>query len=118
MDEGPGIFTALWRFFTFYRWRKSAAISRAADAQFTGSARGIADAFDIQQHGMVREFNDARDAISEAEAVIEDKRQRLDALNAEEEELITKRDGALARAEEAQKKESGRGAGRERGEVW
>ena len=101
-EESPGILTAVWRLFTFWKLRKALGIARAADRQFTGSARGIADAFDIQQDNMVHQFQELRDAIAEVEAVSEDKRAHLEKLNAEEETRITQRDGALALAEKAQ----------------
>ena len=101
-EENIGFFGALWRFFTFYRMRKALGIARAADRQFTGSARGIADAFDLQQDTMVKQYQELRNAIAEVEAVLEDKRQRFEKFNDEEEDLIVKRDGALTRAEQAQ----------------
>lgn len=101
-DGDVGILKAIWRFFTFYNLRKGRRILDAAHRQFTGSAEGIADAYDIQQDRMIRQFNELRDAISQVEGVLEDKKDRLNNLNEEEQEVIIRRDGATAKAEEAQ----------------
>ena len=102
MAEETGFFAALWRFFTFYKLRKTLGITRAADEMFTGSAEGIRDAFDIQKDRMVKQFNELRSAIASVESVLEQKRQRLEALNSEEQDLIGKREGALTVAEQAE----------------
>jgi hypothetical protein len=101
-EEKIGIFRAIMRYFRFWNWKKARGIIKAADEQFTGSVDGISAAFDIQKDKMVSQFQGLRDAISEVEAILEDKRARLEALNIEEEELLGKREGALARADEAQ----------------
>jgi chromosome segregation ATPase len=101
-EEKIGIFRAILRYFRFWNWKKARGIIKAADEQFTGSVDGISAAFDIQKDKMVSQFQGLRDAIAEVEAIMEDKRARLEALNIEEEELLEKREGALARAEEAQ----------------
>lgn len=102
-DEGNvGFFAALWRLFTFYKLRKALSIGRAANRQFTSSVPGIVDAYELEKRKYVRQFNEMRDAVSEVEAIMEDKRQRLDELNKEEEKRIRERDGALALAEKAQ----------------
>jgi hypothetical protein len=101
-EEKIGIFRAILRYLRFWNWKKARGIIKAADEQFTGSVDGISAAFDIQKDKMVSQFQGLRDAIAEVEAILEDKRARLEALNIEEEELLGKREGALARAEEAQ----------------
>ena len=100
-EEKIGIFRAILRYFRFWNWKKARGIIKAADEQFTGSVDGISAAFDIQKDKMVSQYQGLRDAISEVEAVLEDKRQRLEDLNEEEEELLGKREGALAMAEKA-----------------
>ncbi len=100
-DEKIGIFRAILRYFRFWNWKKARGIIKAADEQFTGSVDGISAAFDIHRDTMVTQFNGLRDAIAEVEAVLEDKRSRLEALNEEEEDLLKKREGALAMAEKA-----------------
>ncbi|UCH95818.1 MAG: hypothetical protein JSV88_02950 [Candidatus Aminicenantes bacterium] len=100
-EEKIGIFRAILRYFRFWNWKKARGIIKAADEQFTGSVDGISAAFDIQKDTMISQFQGLRDAIAEVESVLEDKRARLEALNIEEEELLGKREGALARAEEA-----------------
>ncbi len=101
-EEKIGIFRAILRYFRFWNWKKARGIIKAADEQFTGSVDGISAAFDIHKDKMVTQFQGLRDAISEVEAIMEDKRARLEALNIEEEDLLEKREGALARAEDAQ----------------
>jgi phage shock protein A len=100
-DEKLGILRAMLRYFRFWNWKKARGIIKAADEQFAGSVDGISAAFDIQKDKMVAQYQGLRDAISEVEAVLEDKRARLEALNQEEEELLGRREGALAKAEEA-----------------
>jgi phage shock protein A len=101
MPEQVGFWTGLKRFLTFYWLRKGLGLARKADEQFTSSAEGIADAYDIQIDKMVSDYQTMRDAISQVEVVIEQKRQRLESLNQEESESIKKRDGALTFAEQA-----------------
>jgi chromosome segregation ATPase len=101
-EEKIGIFRAFLRYLRFWNWKKARGIIKAADEQFTGSVDGISAAFDIQKDKMVTQFHGLRDAIAEVENVLEDKRSRLEALNKEEENLLRKREGALARAEDAQ----------------
>jgi uncharacterized membrane protein YccC len=100
-EEKIGIFRAILRYFRFWNWKKARGIIKAADEQFTGSVDGISAAFDIQRDKMVKQYHGLRDAIAEVEAVLEDKRARLEELNREEEDLLTRREGALAMAEKA-----------------
>ncbi len=100
-DEKIGIFRAIFRYFRFWNWKQARGIIKAADEQFTGSVDGISAAFDIQKDKMVKQYQGLRNAIADVEAILEDKRQRLDALNKEEEDLLGKREGALAMAEKA-----------------
>ncbi|CAM2064729.1 hypothetical protein SCOR_05110 [Sulfidibacter corallicola] len=100
--EQVGIFRAIFRYFRYWNWKKARGIIDAADKQFTGSVDGIGAAFDMHQDKVVRQYQELRDAISEVEAVLEDKRHRLEQLNHEEEDLLQKRDGALNLAERAQ----------------
>lgn len=103
-DENIGFFSALWRYITFYKLRKSMGLVRAADRQFTGSAEGIRDAFDLHQNKLVKTYQELRDAISQVEVTIEADRQRLADLNEREKKLLEMRDGALAMFEDAQAK--------------
>jgi hypothetical protein len=104
-EESIGIVRAIFRFFRFWNWRKARGIIDAADHQFTGSVDGISAAFDIHQDQLISQFRGLRDAIAEVEAVLEDKRQRLTKLNEEESDLLRKREGALALAEQAEGKD-------------
>lgn len=101
-EENIGFFKSLWRLITFWKLRKAMGLVRTADEQFTGSVEGISDAFDLHQEKIVKQYRELRDAIASVETVIEQKRNRLDLLNKEEEDLIQKREGALAKAEEAE----------------
>lgn len=111
-EEKVGIISALFRYFRFWNWKKARGIVDAADAQFTGSTDGIAAAFDMQQDKLIKQYQDLRDAISEVETVLEDKRHRLEKLNEEEDDLLGKREGALTLASKA--KTEGDEAGYER----
>ena len=103
MADAPiGIVRALFRFFRFWNWRKARGIIDAADQQFTGSVDGISAAFDMHQDQVVQQFRGLRDAVAEVEAVLEDKRSRLAKLNDEEHDLLRKREGALALAEQTE----------------
>lgn len=99
MSEGIGFFRALIRFITFYKWRQALGLVRAADRQFTGSVDGISDAFDLHHDQLVRQFNGLRDAVSQVETVLEDKKEQLKTLNEKESLLLKRREGALAAAE-------------------
>ncbi len=100
-EEKVGIIRAIFRYFRFWNWRKARGIMQAADDQFTGSVDGIGAAFDMHRDTMVQRFQGLRDAIAEVEAVLEEKRARLEGLNEEETELLKKREGALTLAEQA-----------------
>jgi hypothetical protein len=101
-EEKIGILKAIFRYFKFWNWKKARGIIKAADEQFTGSVDGISAAFDIQKDTMLTRYEGLRDAVAEVEAVLEDKRQRLESLNEEEDDLLGKREGALAMADKAQ----------------
>ncbi len=100
-EQKVGIITAFFRYLRFWNWRKARYIVKAADEQFTGSVEGIDAAFEMHRDTLVERFSGLRDAIAEVEAVLEEKRARLENLNEEETELIQKREGALALAEQA-----------------
>ncbi len=100
-EKKVGIISAVFRYFRFWNWRKARYIMAAADDQFTGSVDGIDAAFEMHRDTMVERFNGLRDAISEVESVLEEKRSRLEKLNEEETELLQKREGALTLAEQA-----------------
>ena len=106
-DEPVGIFRAVLRFFRFWNWKKARGIMDAADQQFTGSPQGIAAAFDIHQDRLVQQFRSLRDAVAEVESILEEKRQRLTKLNEEEQDLLRKREGALALAEQTEGRQPG-----------
>lgn len=101
-EQRVGIIRALFRYLKFWNWRKARNILDKADEQFTGSVDGIKAAFDMQQDQMVSQYRSLRDAIAQVESVLQEKRNRLEDLNQEEDQLIAKREGALTLAEQAQ----------------
>jgi len=102
--EKVGIIRAFFRYLRFWNWKQARYILNKADEQFTGSVDGISAAFDIHQDKLVSQYQKMRDAIAHVESVMEDKRSRLEDLNREEDDLISKREGALLLAEQAQAK--------------
>ena len=100
-EQKVGIVTAFFRYLRFWNWRKARYIVKAADEQFTGSVDGIDAAFEMHRDTLVERFSGLRDAIAQVEAVLEEKRARLEKLNEEETDLIQKREGALTLAEQA-----------------
>lgn len=102
--EKVGIIRAFFRYLRFWNWKQARYILNKADKQFTGSVDGISAAFDIHQDKLVSQYQKMRDAIAQVESVMEDKRSRLEDLNREEDDLISKREGALLLAEQAQAK--------------
>lgn len=101
MAQKVGIIRALFRYLRFWNWKKARYIIKAADEQFTGSVDGIDAAFEMHRDEMVKRYQGLRDAIAEVEAVVEDKRARLEQLNEEELGLLERREGALTLAEKA-----------------
>jgi hypothetical protein len=104
-EERPGIVVSIWRFFTFYRWRKSLAIQRAADRQFTGSSEGISDAFELERKKMAANFEKLRGAVGLLQSVLDERTDRMAQLNAKEQEVLIRRDRSFANLAEA--KEAG-----------
>jgi chromosome segregation ATPase len=96
MAEEVGFFEALWRLITFYKARKALGLVRAADAQFTGSAAGISDAYDIHHDQLVKEYKEFFNALSEVESAVESKRGRLKDLQGKHREAQKALDGAIA----------------------
>lgn len=102
MDNGKvGLFAAIWRFFSFYKLRKSLAISRAADKQFTESPQGISDAFTLHGESLRQRYAALRSAVAKVQNIIETDAVRLKDLNEEESKVLAMRDGALAKFETA-----------------
>ena len=93
---------SLWRFVTFYQFRKAMGLARAADAQFTSSADGISDAFDIHREQLIKEYKEFLNALSEVETAIEQKRNRLAAVKKNKKNSEHALEGALTLYEQAQ----------------
>lgn len=99
MSDKPTILGGLWRFISFWKVRKALGLVRAADAQFTSTTQGISDAFDIAADKLKGQYQSLRDAVAQVEMVGEQKRQRLEELNKQEKQALTRRDGALKAVE-------------------
>jgi chromosome segregation ATPase len=97
-----GFFESVWRFITFYKFRKAMGVTRAADAQFTSSSDGISDAYDIHREQMIKEYQDFLSALSEVESAVESKRNRLAAIQKSKKETEHALEGALTTYEQAQ----------------
>lgn len=98
-EEDIGVISQVLRFLTFYKWRKSLAIKRAADNQFTGSAQGVRDAFDLEARKLQRDYETLMGAVSEVEGILISREDELKRLNENETELLQMREGALAKFE-------------------
>ncbi len=96
------VLDSLWRFVTFYQFRKAMGLARAADAQFTSSADGISDAFDIHREQLIKEYKEFLNALSEVETAIEQKRNRLEAVKKSKKNSEHALEGALTLYEQAQ----------------
>jgi hypothetical protein len=93
---------SLWRFVTFYQFRKAMGLARAADAQFTSSADGISDAFDIHREQLIKEYKEFLNALSEVETAVEQKRNRLEQVKKSKKNSEKALEGALTLYEQAQ----------------
>jgi chromosome segregation ATPase len=80
MSENISFLGNLWRLISFYKIRKALGLARAADAQFTGSAAGVSDAYDIKHDSLVGDYNALLAAVSQVEHAIEQKRGRRPAI--------------------------------------
>jgi chromosome segregation ATPase len=101
-DQQMGLFSAVWRFFTFYKLRQTLGLVRAADAQFTNSADGISDAFDLHHEQLVGEYKQFLSALSEVESAVEQKRERLKVIAVKKKQSEKALEGALSIYEKAQ----------------
>lgn len=97
-----GLFSAVWRFFSFYKLRQTLGLVRAADAQFTSSADGISDAFDLHHEQLVGEYKQFMSALSEVESAVESKRERVKKLAEKRKQTEKALEGALSIYERAQ----------------
>ena len=96
-----GFFSSISRLFESFRKRKEHDIGNVTTEHFTGSVEGIDSAFELHREDLLRQFGELRGAVAGMEAVLEEKRSRLESLNREEETLLRQRDGAVTLAEQA-----------------
>ena len=99
------IIQAILRFISFGLYRGEQRILEAGDRVFTDTPQGIKDAFSIYRDRLIGDYDDLRDAVAQLEAVVEEKRVRLEGYVENENTLVQRRDGALnlfRKAEETQ----------------
>ncbi len=95
-------FASIRRWFNFYFLRRSEDVRRSADEQFTGSVEGIRAAYAIDRDKLASDFRGLQEAVGQVLTVVEDKKIRLERLDAEEKTLQTQLNGAIRAAEKAQ----------------
>ena len=95
-------FASIRRWFNFYFLRRSEDVRRSADEQFTGSVEGIRAAYAIDRDKLASDFRGLQEAVGQVLTVVEDKKIRLERLDAEEKSLQTQLNGAIRAAERAQ----------------
>jgi chromosome segregation ATPase len=95
-------FAAIRRWFNFYFLRRSEDVRRSADEQFTGSVEGIRAAYAIDRDKLASDFRGLQEAVGQVLTVVEDKKIRLERLDAEEKTLQAQLNGAIRAAEKAQ----------------
>lgn len=100
-DRKQGFFSSIASFFKSARQRKEHDIGEVTAAHFSGSVEGIDSAFEMHREGLLRRFGELRAAVAGMEAVLEEKRLRLDGLNRDEDTLLRQRDGAVTLAQQA-----------------
>jgi chromosome segregation ATPase len=99
-----GLFGTIRRLFTGFGKSKERSIGAAASAQFTDSVDGIDQAFELHRETLMTRFGELRGVVSSLEALLEERRLRLEDMNGQEETLLRQRDGAVHLAETAQAK--------------
>jgi chromosome segregation ATPase len=77
-------------------------VRRSADEQFTGSVEGIRAAYAIDRDKLASDFRGLQEAVGQVLTVVEDKKIRLERLDAEEKTLQAQLNGAIRAAEKAQ----------------
>jgi len=95
-------FASIRRWFDFFFLRRSEDVRRSADGQFTGSVEGIRAAYAIDRDRLAKDFRGLQEAVAQVLQVSEDKKIRLERLDAEEKELQNQLNGAIRAAEQAQ----------------
>jgi phage shock protein A len=95
-------FASIRRWFDFFFLRRSEDVRRSADGQFTGSVEGIRAAYAIDRDRLAKDFRGLQEAVAQVLQVSEDKKIRLERLDAEEKELQSQLNGAIRAAEQAQ----------------
>ena len=95
-------FAAIRRWFDFFFLRRSEDVRRSADGQFTGSVEGIRAAYAIDRDRLAKDFRGLQEAVAQVLQVSEDKKIRLERLDAEEKDLQNQLNGAIRAAEQAQ----------------
>jgi chromosome segregation ATPase len=94
--------SAIRRWFNFFFLRRSEDVRRSADEQFTGSVEGIRAAYAVDRDRLASDFRGLQEAVGQVLTVVEDKKIRLEKLDAEEKTLQAQLNGAIRAAEQAQ----------------
>jgi len=95
-------FASIRRWFDFFFLRRSEDVRRSADGQFSGSVEGIRAAYAIDRDRLAKDFRGLQEAVAQVLQVSEDKKIRLERLDAEEKDLQNQLNGAIRAAEQAQ----------------
>jgi phage shock protein A len=96
-----GLFDAIGRFFSNLFGMASGAIEEASDSMASGSPGAIKAQFRRTREEWLKQYNEMRDAVSQLMVVREQKKNEMEKLQAEEEDLLIKMEGALNEAEKA-----------------
>jgi len=94
-----GLFSSIGRFFSNVFGLASGAIDEASDNLASGSAGAIKAQFRRTKEEWLKQYNDMREAVSQLMVVREQKKNEMEKLQEEEDDLIIKMEGALNEAQ-------------------
>ena len=94
-----GLFNSLTRFFSNLFGAASGAIDEATDSMASNSPGAIKAQFKRTKEEWLKQYNEMRDAVSQLMVVREQKKNEMEALQNEEDDLVLKMEGALSEAE-------------------
>ena len=94
-----GLFNSLSRFFSNLFGAASGAIDEATDNMASNSPGAIKAQFKRTKEEWLKQYNEMRDAVSQLMVVREQKKNEMETLQSEEDDLIIKMEGALNEAE-------------------
>lgn len=94
-----GLFSSLKRYLANLFGAASGALEESADDITSGSTGAIKAQFRRTKEEWLKQYNEMRDAVSQIIVIREQKKNEMEKLHKEEEELIVKMDGTLIEAE-------------------